>query len=96
MDVLCLKMSNGDELIAEFVNEEKTDVVIKRPRVLQGYQTERGFQMGLIPWFISSPDETFVVSKNHIVASKEAPADISKAYMQQVSGIQLASSLMEG
>jgi hypothetical protein len=89
MDVVVLKMVNGDEVITELKEEAEGFVVLSRPRVLQMMHGQQGVQMGLIPWIMSAPDESCVVQKEGILTSITAPNDISKAYLQQVSSIQL-------
>jgi hypothetical protein len=91
MDVMILKMTNGDEVVTEYVNEEENCVVVNRPRTLQMMQGPQGIQMGLMPWIISAPESKCTISKESIACSMIAPDDISKAYLQQTSGIQLTS-----
>jgi hypothetical protein len=89
MNIMVLKMQSGDELISELVEEAEDFAVLKRPRVLQIMQTQQGMQMGLVPWLISAPESECVVMKDSFATWVTAPEDIAKAYMQQVSQIQL-------
>lgn len=89
MKIMVLKMQSGDELISELVEEAEDFAVLKRPRVLQLMQTQQGMQMGLVPWLISAPESECIVMKDSFATWVSAPEDIAKAYMQQVSQIQL-------
>jgi hypothetical protein len=90
MSVVIYKLSNGDEVIGERVG---STTLVKRPRVLQMMQTNQGVQAGLIPYIIGAPDAEMDFNLSHVVAIVDAPSDISAAYVQQTTGIQLASTL---
>lgn len=96
MEVVVLKMVSGEEIVSRMVNMTNGNIELSKPRVFQMMQGQRGPQAGLIPWFITAPDETFVVSMLHVMSFVTAPHDIERAYTEQVSGISLSSSLMEG
>ena len=90
MDIMVLKMNSGEELISEVTSEDADFITMKRPRVLQLMQTQQGgMQMGLVPWLISAPESECLVPKDSFATWLNAPEDIAKAYMQQVSQIQL-------
>lgn len=93
MSIVVLKMSNGDEVIGKEVGEY-ADVVLDRPRSLQMMQSQHGVQAGLIPYIIAAPEMAVAFNSKHIICKVSAPTDISNAYLQQTSGIQLASTLL--
>ena len=89
-DVIVLKMSNGDEIIATSSNLKSDNYIVDKPRVLQMMQGQHGVQAGLVPYIMSDPDKTDIVIKsNHVVCSFLASNDLAKSYLQSVSSIQL-------
>lgn len=89
MQVITMKMSNGDEVIAKFESfSPENDYVVSKPRVI----FHDGRQGGLAPYFISDPDKTNIkIGKNFVVATFESNIDITKSYLQATSTIQLSS-----
>jgi hypothetical protein len=84
MTVKLFKLSNGEELIAE----ELEGGVVKRPRTLRLLDDGRP---GLMPFIMLAPESEVKLNQDHVVASVEATQEVSKMYLQQVSGIQLMS-----
>lgn len=82
-----------DEIIAKFVELKGDYVVISKPRVLQIMMQQNG-QGGaaLVPWFLTDPDAEMMVAISHIIASIPATSDIEKMYIQQTTGLELASA----
>lgn len=88
--ILVIKMLSGEELLAQFVSADAEFLTINRPRVMQLQQTERGVQASLASWVISAPDQKDIqMSQRSIAAYFEAPADVSKLYLQATSGLIL-------
>ena len=85
MDVVCLKMSNGDELIARVV----PDVVSTYSHVMQVFvqQTRDGMGMGMMPYMHSLKGNEIRIDDAHIVAVGQVDSDIEKNYLQRTSGI---------
>jgi len=90
------KLVTGEEIIGSVEYGITTDEQLKiaRPRVLAMTPVGPGqVSLALVPWFMSNPDGTFIVNKNKIVAEPEGdtPRQLEDAYLQQTSGIQLAT-----
>lgn len=93
MNVIVMKMANGDEVIAALVSEEINHLVVDRPRVLKLNQDASGNVNGaLVPYLVTDPERKNVTfSKNYMVTHYLAGPELSKGYTQTVSSIQLLS-----
>ena len=94
-DVVIIKTLIGEEIIAEFVSPchpmLENSITLSRPRVLQFHQDGNDMKTALVPWLITDPDNREVpMSGSYIVSMLVAPSDIARAYLSQVSGIQIA------
>lgn len=86
MSVIVMKLTNGDEVIANMSDKSETQVFVDRPRVIFT-DGERG---GLMPYFISTPDaENVGINRSSIVSVFEAPIDLAKEYTQSTSRLIL-------
>ena len=88
MNVICLKMSNGDELVARKVE----DAISTYSHVMQVFvqQTrEGGMGMGMMPYMHTIKGDVIQIDDMHIVAIGEVDPDIEKNYLQRTSGIAL-------
>lgn len=86
-DVISIKLSNGEELISSFVQEQDTHLIVDRPVVLQSGPNGTP---ALMPFFMTaSPDATrdIQLSKTHIVMIADTDAPLAKQYTSAMSGI---------
>ena len=86
MTVAIIKMTSGDELIANLDSKDEHSITISKPRqlVISG---DRG---GLMPYIISSPDASGIVMQRHAIAAMfEAPKDVADGYLQSTTSIIL-------
>jgi hypothetical protein len=92
--IVVIKLSEGSEIVSQMSKvDEKT--LLHKPRVLQIMPSQSGYQVGLVPFFISNPDGDCIVNDNHITSIIEAPKQIEDAYLRNTSGIEIATSLTE-
>jgi hypothetical protein len=84
-DVVSLKLTNGDELIARFEEEANGVVKINRPLAL----TMSGQGLGMIPWMFLGSDDTVTLKKDHIFAIMPSKKDASDQYLTGTTGIAL-------
>lgn len=88
MDVIVMKMNNGDEVIAELKSETpKGDgIIVSRPRVI----FHDGRQGGLAPYFISSPNqENITIANDRYIARFQASIELADGYRKSSSSLQL-------
>lgn len=95
-DVACLKLSNGDELIAKIVDITNDHIGLSKPMLMMLAQDPRTGQPGvsMVPfWMVGGDkDARYPVSKPHIVCMVKANPDAMKSYMQQTTGLTIPGS----
>lgn len=85
-DVVSLKISSGEELIARFVSEDKDYFVVTKPNVLM--MNQQG--MGMVPFMMTSnPDQDYSIAKQNIIAISQTDDDVGKIYLSKTSSIAL-------
>ena len=105
--ILSFKIRSGEEVVAEVEStvtkaagedglfvEMPVRWVLKRPHVLRVQQVQGG-QLGLsfVPWCLSNPDIRAVTLEATSVLATFAPsAMVERQYIEQTSGISLATS----
>lgn len=93
-EVKAVRLVSGEEVLCQIQGEDTNKGVyfVSAPRVLQLMPTPQGgYGLGLLPWFHSKSSGEIEMSKSHIVAICDPDADTEKAYLEQVSGIKLAT-----
>lgn len=91
MDVVCLKMSNGDELVARKVSQFTASNVYSHVMQVFMQQTRDGqMGMGMMPYMHTAKGDVIHFNDSHIVAVCEVDSDIEKNYLQRTSGIALS------
>ena len=87
-DTVTIKLSSGEEIIGEFIEETDTEIVINKPTVLTAAQ--QGVQF--MPWILTAEDQRIPISKRHVAAAPMVVKDeVSKAYTQSTTNIALPS-----
>ena len=95
MNIVIIKNTLGDEILAELVSEphptEVDCITVSRPRIVQFQRNQTGdIVPSLVPWFMLDPDNKNVPMFNRSIASIiPAGHEVSKSYKSAVSGIVL-------
>ena len=85
-DIVSLKLSSGEEIIARLDEETTAKFVLHKPMVL--IMQQQG--MGLAPYMFSvSPTSKFNILASTVSCVAKTEADIAKQYTTTTSGIQL-------
>lgn len=88
-DVVSIKLSSGEEMIAKLEDESQTHLTLVKPLILVA--AEKG--MGLAPFmFTVSPDAKIKLNINSIICVVKSAKDASDTYIQQTTGIKLAKA----
>jgi hypothetical protein len=83
-DVVSIKLSSGEEMVATLVSETDKSVVISKPRMLVA--GEKG--MMFAPYmFTVSPDIKYSLRSNNVICICKSEESVAKAYSSQTSGI---------
>jgi hypothetical protein len=85
-DVVSIKLSSGEEMIASLVKESDKEVVVRKPLMLVA--GEGG--MGLAPYmFTVSPEAKIHLKVNNVITVVKTAEDAAKMYDTQTSGIAI-------
>ena len=89
MNVVCLKMSNGDELVAREIERFAEYSHVMQVFVQQGQDGRMG--MGMMPYMHTIKGDTIRISPEHVaVPPSSVDTEIEKNYLQRTSGIALS------
>ena len=87
MNIKYLKLVTGEELVTEWI-EDKHDAVevkLKNPLGILMSQTEKGFNIQLVPYGSMAKDETILVNHKNIVFTAE-PEDKLRNQYESITG----------
>jgi len=88
-DIISIKISNGDEIVAKFVEETDTGFMIKKPMTV--VPTQNGIV--LMPSLITSESELpMPINFQHMMLHGSAIKEMSDHYIKKTTGIQLATA----
>jgi hypothetical protein len=86
-EVVTLKLSTGEELIAKLIEDGVLYYKLSKPMVLS--MTQKG--VGMMPYlFTVNPDKEIKLFKTNVVVMEVTDKDFATAYTQQTTGIALA------
>ena len=86
-DVVSIKLSSGEEMVARLENEEDGKTIVSNPTMLVA--SEGG--MGMAPFMFTVPmSSKFPLASSNIICIVKTDEDTAKTYAEQTSGIALA------
>lgn len=97
MNTICLKLVNGEELIAKtpmIIEPEKKrtyEVSTVRSIIVQPVGNNQ-MAIGFVPWMAGNTDAIVTIHGADIIATYVPEANIERGYLEQTSGIDLSSS----
>ena len=87
-EIVTIKTTAGEELIAKLVEDNITGVVVSKPLALTASQ--KGIAM--VPFlFTTDPDANVTISKNTVMVLAPTMKDAADSFIQNTTGIKLAS-----
>ena len=88
-DVVSIKLSSGEEMIARLDSENDTTVIVSKPYILIAAQNG----MALAPYiFTVSPDTKIKLKINNIICVVKSAKDASDMYIKQSTGLTVANA----
>lgn len=92
VEVVALKLSTSEELVARVVKRGDKTIILDKPRAIALMPGQQG-QMGmtLIPFMASNQDGEITLNNSHVVAETKPAKDLEDGYLQNTSGIQLVT-----
>lgn len=91
-DVHVIKLSSGEEIVTRL--QVKGDyLVFEKPLTLVQVPGQNGqVGMAVAPWIMSGVTDSVEVSLNWVVADVPAKQEIANMYLEQTTGLSLASA----
>lgn len=90
-DIACLKLANGDEVIAKLVETTVTTVSFTKPMLMMVGQDPRTGQPGvsMAPFWIlgADRDSTFKINMSNIICMVQANQDAKANYIKATTGL---------
>lgn len=86
-DVVTIKLTSGEEVIARFEEETATGIKVTKPMVLS--MTQQG--VGMMPYmFTVNPNTPIVFNHAAVAVLSTTDSDFAKQYTTSTTGIQMA------
>lgn len=86
-EVVTLKLSSGEELVAKLVEESSAGYKISKPLVLS--MSSQG--VGMVPYlFTGNPDKDLTLKQNSVTVITTTEKQFADQYIQGTTGIKLA------
>lgn len=90
MNVVTLKLINGDEIIGREVSSSTNKITMTKVFVLRLHQGPDGqVGVGMMPWMISEDGEIEFDRRNVLAGPFSPPHEMERGYLSQSSGLQL-------
>ena len=81
MNIKYVKLVTGEELVTEYIEETRNPkVIMKNPLGILAQQTEKGFNIQLVPYGSMADKETIVVNQKNIVFTVEPETKLRNQY----------------
>ena len=80
MNIKYLKLVTGEELVTEYIDEGESTVTLKHPLGILMSQTEKGFNIQLVPYGSMADKDTIVVNHKNIVFTAEPETKLRNQY----------------
>jgi hypothetical protein len=88
-DILCFKVTNGEELVAKLVEENDTSYVINKPLTVVPSNQGLGLMQSM---FSSDINTNITLNKSHVMLVANVIKDMEAHYIQTTTGIKTAPS----
>jgi len=86
-DIITIKLTTGEELIAKFLEESDTQLVVERATSMAA-NPQGG--LGLVPWMMSAMPEKISLNKSTILAYTQTVKEIADKFVEATTNIKLA------
>lgn len=93
-EVKAFRLVSGEEILGKVVAETDDVYVLEDVRALHAQPGPQGMQIGLIPYMLSNPElKSFTLRRSAVIGVTEPTAELENGYLQQTSGIAIATSV---
>ena len=85
--VVTLKLTSGEEIVAKLVEETTSNYKLSKPLVLS--MNQQG--LGMVPFtFTGNPDKDYIVNHSAVISITTTVKDFADQYIKGTTGIQMA------
>lgn len=93
-DIVTIKLTTGEELIAKLVTINTDSITISKPLIVNLAQDPRTGSVGIqmLPYFVltGEPEAKLTISNAHIVVKTPAAEQAKNGYLQNTTGLTMA------
>jgi len=86
-DIITIKLTTGEELIAKFIEDSDTELVVERATTMAA-NPQGG--LGLVPWMMSAMPDKISLNKSTVLAYTQTVKEIADKFVEATTNIQLA------
>lgn len=86
-DIITIKLTTGEELIAKFIDDSETELVVERATTMAA-NPQGG--LGLVPWMMSAMPDKISLNKSTVLAYTQTVKEIADKFVEATTNIQLA------
>jgi len=86
-DIITIKLTTGEELIAKFIEDSETELVVERATTMAA-NPQGG--LGLVPWMMSAMPDKISLNKSTVLAYTQTVKEIADKFVEATTNIQLA------
>lgn len=81
MNLQYIKLINGEDIIANVLDDSKKKIIIMNPACMRQMMGPMGITLGMTTWFpIYNADQPITISRNNIIAIVPASEELKKSY----------------
>lgn len=92
-DIGLFKLTSGEEIVAQFIEDEDKFTVRAARAVLLGRTPKGGLTLQLGPWILSEQDSIYEIKKTHIVTTNlKISPQLAEAYLKNVTGLDVQTN----
>tara|TARA_B100000497_G_C7334882_1_gene221054 strand:+ start:165 stop:458 length:294 start_codon:yes stop_codon:yes gene_type:complete len=86
-DIITIKLSTGEEIIAKYVEDTDASLVVERATTMAA-NPQGG--LGLVPWMMSAMPEKISLNRASVLAYAPTVKEIADKFVEATTGITLA------
>lgn len=87
-DVVSMKLTTGEEVLARFKEDTDTDIIVSKPLCVVV-----GQGIGLAPYAFTMPEDgNFPINKDHIITMVIADKKVTSEYIQHTTGLSVVKT----
>ncbi|CAM6054944.1 unnamed protein product [Sphagnum tenellum] len=98
-DIVSIKLTNGDEIIAKFISQDQTSCTVSKPVIVAISQSgPQQVSLGFMPFMVSANEDTNVSipMTSMLTKATKTRVDVANNYRRATSNIEIATPEQAG